>query len=194
MNTSLQKSYHNDSSVHNQPFIPSSTTMKNPLSPNSPNSKHKYWYGVERSQGSPGRREGDAYDAFYADSSPQPRVRASEYDDRFVAMKLPDKPPRSPERQLTSLNSFLVDANSSTWKSEQHDNFRKMPIGSQPVKVAGVSTRDKDTYPTSFAWKLSDKNSELNKTGRFLVVKVFAGCLFLLFSCRSLFNQGRPRR
>jgi hypothetical protein len=145
--------------------------MKNPVSPNSPNSKHKYWYGVEKAQSpsAPKAKSSGDYDDFYGDASPQTRGGHSEYDENYVNGKLPQKPPRSPERQLTSLNNFMVDANTSTWKSEQHDNFRNLPLGHEEnSKVAGVSTKDKDTYPTSFAWNLTQKSSELNKKGKFL--------------------------
>lgn len=166
MNSNLQKSYHEQPVMHNQPFIPSSTALKNPLSPNSPISKHKYWYGVERSRSPHGKKSNGDYDAFYSEASPQPRGAQSEYDESYVQMKLPERPPRSPERPLTSLSNFMVDANTSTWKSEQHDNFRNLPIGGTVTcKVAGVSTKDKDTYPASFAWNLTHKGSELNKKG-----------------------------
>jgi hypothetical protein len=155
MNTSLQKSYnqqdHRSASAASPAFIPSSAVMHNPLSPNTPDARHRYWYGEDNENGD--------YNAFFdsdAAPAPAPRVRSSEYDEKFVAWKVPEHRSPSPEARLTSFNSFQVDANVANWKSESKASFQ--PAGGvgpgDESLVAGVVTKNMNKYPTSFAWNL----------------------------------------
>ena len=161
MNSSLQKSYHKGTGIHDTAFVPASAATKEATSTLSP-ARDKYWYGSPN-HGSP--KEG-----FPARNLP--RNRTSEYNEKFVEWELPDRRSASPEPRRTSLNNFMVDMNASNWKSEQKQSFTNKTSERQAEKerAAGVSTRgDGNKLPASFAWNANQPGFELDRKGRLVI-------------------------